>query len=226
MMQNKTFAIIGLGSFGLIVAKELIKLNQDIICIDKDEDAVARAGQFCQHAVVCDASDEQALRDAGLDTVDHAVVCVGEFDQTMILATLILKDIGVKTVTVKVKDEIQKRILEKIGADEVIVPESIIAKKIAKRIAARNIVDIIELDEDLSYVEFIVPKAFIGKSLNGLDFRRKFRLTVVAIRRNDILKLPKVDEGFQENDILLMIGKNSEIENFDKKISVNLDENK
>jgi len=213
----KSFAVIGLGSFGRSVAEELINLEADLLCLDTNPDAIAKISKIAPHAAILDSTDEQALRDVGITSIDHVVVCIGVDVQASILTTLILKDIGVKRVTVKVKNEYHAKVVEKVGADEIIFPEKSAGRRFARRIISDSILDIMDLTEDYSYVEIAIPKTFVGKSLNELDFRRKFGLNVISIKRDGIILTPNVDEGFKEDDVLMIVGSNKEITKFETR---------
>ncbi|XMB66400.1 TrkA family potassium uptake protein [Mycoplasmatota bacterium zrk1] len=213
----KSFAVIGLGSFGRSVAQELIKLEANLLIIDNDADSIARISKFAPNAVILDSTDEESLKDVGISSIDHVIVCIGVDVQASILTTLILKDLGVKKVTVKVKNDYHAKVVEKLGADEIIFPEKQMGRRFARRVISDNILDIMELTDDFSYVEIAAPKSFKGKSLNELDFRKKFGLNVVSIKRDGKIITPKVNEGFLEKDILMIVGSNKEISKFDNR---------
>lgn len=213
----KSFAVIGLGSFGRSVAQELINLDADLLCIDRDSDAIAKISKIASHAVILDSTDEESLKDVGISSIDHVIVCIGIDVQASILTTLILKDMGVKFVTVKVKNDYHAKVVEKLGADEIIFPEKQMGRRFSRRIITDNILDIMELTEDFSYVEIASPKSFIGKSLDELDFRKKFGLNVVSVKRDGKIITPKANAPFFEKDILLIVGSNKEIAKFETR---------
>ncbi|XMB87356.1 TrkA family potassium uptake protein [Mycoplasmatota bacterium WC44] len=216
--MSKSFAVIGLGSFGRSVADELIRLEADLLCIDTDGDAITKISKKASHAVICDSTDEESLRDLGVNNIDHVVVCIGDNVQASILTTLILKDIGVKWVTVKVKNEYHATVVEKIGADEIIYPEKQMGRRFARRIISDKILDIMELSDDFSYVEIAAPKSFFDKTIIDIDIRKKFGLNVVMIRRKEDIITAHSHITILEGDVLLIVGSNKEISRFESRL--------
>ncbi|HHY48099.1 MAG TPA: TrkA family potassium uptake protein [Firmicutes bacterium] len=211
----KQFAVIGLGRFGLSVAKTLSRLGHQVLAVDNDQDKVQHVANLVTHAVQADATDEEALRALGIRNVDVAVVSIGEKMESSILATLILKDLGVKHVVAKAHDELHGKVLERVGADRVIYPERDMAVRVATSLVSGNILDFIELSPEYSIVEAACPPEFAGKTLRELNIRARFGLNVVAIRspQGRIRVSPGADDKVGEGDILVLIGRT---ENFDK----------
>ncbi len=212
--MKKSFAVIGLGSFGRSVAQELIALEAEILCIDNKEDRINKISKVAQNAVICDSTDEEALRDLGIGNIDHVIVCIGNDVQASILTTLIVKDLGVKRVTVKVLNEYHAKVVERIGADEIIYPERQMGKRFARRIISDSILEVLELTKDFSYVEVTTPKKFVGKSIIELDVRRNFGLNVVSIKRDNKIITPTAAGSIESDDILMIVGSNKEISKF------------
>ena len=163
--MKKSFAVIGLGSFGRSVALELVALEADVLCIDQNEDRINKIAKVAQNAVICDSTDEEALSDLGVGNIDHVIICIGNDVQASIMTTLIVKDLGVKKVTVKVLNEYHATVVERIGADEIIYPERQMGRRFARRIISDSILEVLELTKDFSYVEVSTPKKFIGKGM-------------------------------------------------------------
>lgn len=212
--MKKSFAVIGLGSFGRSVAAELISLEADILCIDNKEDRINKISKIAQNAVICDSTDEEALKDLGIGNIDHVVVCIGNDVQASILTTLIVKDLGVKKVTVKVLNEYHAKVVERIGADETIYPERQMGKRFARRILSDSILEVLELTEDFSYVEIITPAKFVGKTIIELDVRKNYGLNVVSVKRANEIITPTAAGAIIEDDILMIVGSNKGIAKF------------
>ena len=228
--KHKQIGIIGLGIFGQNVVKSLADENCEVVAIDIDESKINEVSDYIDKVVQADASDEKILRQLGFHEFDVAIVTIGENLEASILITMILKNIGVKKVIAKAKSALHADVLMKVGADKIVFPERDEAEKLAKALVATSIIDMINFSEDYKLAEIGVPKTFMGKSLMDADIRRKFGLSVVAIRR----KLPSInDDGeadfeeelninlmaediIEEGDSLLIIGENGKIEKFEK----------
>lgn len=212
--MKKSFAVIGLGSFGRSVAEELIALEADVLLIDNREDRINKISKIAQNAVICDSTDEEALKDLGIGNIDHVVVCIGNDVQASILTTLIVKDLGVKQVTVKVLNDYHAKVVERIGAEEIIYPEKQMGKRFARRIISDSILEVLELTNDFSYVEVNTPEKFVGKTIIELDVRRNFGVNVVSVKRADTIITPTAAGEIEEGDVLMIVGSNKEIAKF------------
>ena len=206
-MSNKQFVIIGLGRFGSSIAKTLYSLGNDVLVIDKDEDVVQEIADSVTHAVQLDATDENALRSLGIRNFDVAVVTIGDNIQSSIMATLLVKELGVKYIIAKGHSDLHAKVLYKIGADRVILPEKDMGIRVAHNLVSANILDYIELSEDYSVMEIQVLKEWAGKTLKELKLRSKYGINVMAIKRGDEVNLsPAADDIIEENDIIVAIG--------------------
>ncbi len=213
-MPRKSFAVIGMGRFGQSVVEELIKQEVDVLVIDKDPERIAKMSKIATHAVTLDTTDVQALKEVGISSIDHVVVAIGKDLQSSILTTLILKDLGVGRVTVKVQDTNHMKIVEKLGADEIIQPEQQSGKRLAKKIVSNNVLDYIDLNESHSFIVVNATKKIIDSTIINLDVRNKFKINVVAVRRNGDIIIPNADTVIEDNDQLLLIGSNVDLEKF------------
>ena len=188
-MANKQFVIIGLGRFGSSIAKTLYSLGNDVLAIDKDEDIVQEIADSVTHAVQLDATDENALRALGIRNFDVAVVTIGDNIQSSIMATLLVKELGVKYIIAKGHSDLHAKVLYKIGADRVVLPEKDMGVRVAHNLVSANILDYIELSEDYSVMEIQVLDEWSGKTLNELRLRSKYGINVMAIKRGDEVNL-------------------------------------
>lgn len=220
MKQN--FAIVGLGRFGGSICRTLIEAGQEVLAIDSNEDQVNEYMNIATHAVVANAQDEMTLRSLGIRNFDHVIVAIGEDIQASILVTLMVKEMGVPNILAKAQNEYHARVLEKIGADRVVHPERDMGIRIAHNLVSKNILDYLELSDKYSLAEIRVsnPK-FFNKTLSELNFRQRFDLTVVAIRRVDqtVIASPAADEYVRENDNLLVIGETGDVDILDDKMN-------
>lgn len=206
-MSNKQFVIIGLGRFGSSIAKTLYSLGNDVLAIDKDEDIVQEIADSVTHAVQLDATDENALRSLGIRNFDVAVVTIGDNIQSSIMATLLVKELGVKYIIAKGHSDLHAKVLYKIGADRVVLPEKDMGIRVAHNLVSANILDYIELSDDYSVMEIQVLHEWAGKTLNELKLRSKYGINVMAIKRGDEVNLsPAADDIIEENDIIVAIG--------------------
>lgn len=220
MKQN--YAIIGLGRFGGSICRTLVESGQEVLAIDSNEERVNKYMNIATHAVVGNAQDESTLRSLGIRNFDHVIVAIGEDIQASILVTLMVKEMGVPNVLAKAQNEYHAKVLERVGADRVVHPERDMGVRIAHNLVSRNILDFIELSDEFSLAEIKVsnPK-FFNKSLIEVNFRQRFGLTVVAIRRADgqVVVSPPANEIVCENDNLLVIGSTVNVDNLDEKLN-------
>lgn len=218
-MRRGQYAVIGLGRFGSSLAKELVKLGYEVLGIDKDEESVDEMSEVLTHAVVADATDEEVLRSLGIRNFDCAIVAIGDDIQSSIMTAILLKDMGVKTVVTKALSELHGKVLQKIGVDRVIFPERDMGIRVAHQLVSPNLLDYIELSKDYTIVELAVPKRLSGRSLKDLDPRAKYGCSVVAInKKKGVIIAPSATDTLDEQDVMVIIGTNSQIESFESEV--------
>ncbi len=213
-MAKKTFAVIGLGRFGTAVVDELIKSGYDVLVIDRDEQRIAKASKTATHAVVLDTSDESALKEIGIQSIDHVVVAIGKDIEDSILTTLMLKELGVKKITVKVQNDYHEKVVKRIGADEIIQPERLAGRRLAHRITSDTILEYYDLSEQHSFIVIAAPDKIIGTTVINLDLRSKHKINIVAIKRDEDVIIPAPEDSFAQGDRLLLVGKNNDLQKF------------
>ncbi|GAB4276419.1 MAG: TrkA family potassium uptake protein [Deferrisomatales bacterium] len=217
-MERRRFAVIGLGKFGHHLARYLYDLGQDVLAIDRDPEAVEAIRPYCSRAQVADAADKEELAAAGLDTAEVGVVGLGTQMDVSILATLFLKEMGVKEITAKAVSLDHARILERIGATEVIHPERDVAIQLARHLAEPDILEHLPFLEGYALVELRVPRALWGKTLAQTRLRQQHRLSAVLIRRTEgdtELSIPAgPDEPLRAGDTLLVLAKKEDVDRF------------
>lgn len=208
----KQYIVIGCGRFGSSVATTMHLLGHQVMAIDKSDDAVQAISEKVTHAAIVDVTDEQALRALGMGNFDVAIIAIGSDIRASIMATLIAKEMGVEQIVCKAKDELQAKVLYKIGADRVVFPERDMGIRVAHNLVSDNILDHIELDPEYSIMEIVTPNKWVGKTLIELDLRAKYEITILAVKSGDKINvIPSPQEQLQEKSILVVIGKNSNI---------------
>ncbi|GAB6170395.1 TrkA family potassium uptake protein [Clostridium carnis] len=206
-MANKQFVVIGLGRFGYSVAKTLYELGNDVLAIDMNEDIVQEISDSVTHAVQLDATDENALRSLGIRNFDVAVVTIGDNIQSSVMATLLVKELGVKFIIAKGQSDLHAKVLYKIGADRVVLPEKDMGVRVAHNLVSANILDYIELSSDYSIMEIQALDEWAGKSLSELRLRSKYGINVMAIKNGEDVNLsPLAEDKIALNDIIVAIG--------------------
>jgi len=200
----------------------LVESGQEVLAIDKNEERANAYMDIATHVVVGNAQDEMTLRSLGIRNFDQVIIAIGEDIQASILVTLMVKEMGVPSILAKANNGYHARVLDKIGADRVVHPERDMGIRIAHKMVSSNILDSIELSDEYSLAEIRVKnKKFFNKSLLEMDFRRRFGLTVVALRRRsgDVIASPAAEEVVRENDHLLVIGNVEEVDQLDAKLN-------
>jgi len=218
--MKKQFAVIGMGRFGSSVAKTLYNLGFEVLAIDSDEHRIQEVSNMVTHVVQADSTDEEALRTLGLRNFDVVIVAIGQDIQSSILTTIIVKEIGVPKVVVKAQNELHGKVLKKVGADKVIYPERDMGQRVAHHLISSNIIDYIELSEDYSIAEIEAARQMVGLNLRQLDIRAKYGCNVMAIKTGDKMNIsPYADDVIQEHDVLVVVGRNKDLQNFEMTFS-------
>lgn len=225
-MKRKQFGVIGLGRFGSAMALTLTELGHDVIGVDGDESRVQQLADVITHALQIDATDEKALRAAGIQDVDVAVVSIGENIESSLLVVMQLRELGIGTIVAKAVTPLHGRILEKLGVSRVIFPEREMAIRIAHSLVMPNVIDYIELSRDFSIVEVPAPDAFVGRTLKQLELRPRLGLTLIAIKRRSgdsgavVTNIaPAADETIRPGDILALLGSNERLTQLDQLLA-------
>jgi trk system potassium uptake protein TrkA len=225
-VKRKQFGVIGLGRFGSAMATTLAELGHDVIGVDGDETRVQRLADTITHALQIDATDEKALRAAGIQDVDVAVVSIGENIESSLLVVMQLRELGIKTIVAKAVTPLHGRILEMLGVSRVVFPEREMAIRVAHGLVLPNVLEYIELSRDFSIVELPAPEPFIGKSLKQLELRPRYGLTLIAIKRTPegggpltTNIAPSADETIRRDDILALLGSTERLGQLDQVLA-------
>ena len=207
------------------MATTLADLGHDVVGVDGSEERVRQLADTITQAIQLDATDERALRAAGINDVDVAVVSIGENIESSLLVVMQLKELGIKTIVAKAVTPLHGRILEKLGVSRVIFPEREMAIRVAHGLVMPNVIDYIELSKDFSIVELPAPKAFVGQTLKQLELRPRYGLTLIAIKRRPHAGAPEItnvaptaDERIAEGDTLSLLGSNERIAQLDRAL--------
>ncbi|MDM5297755.1 TrkA family potassium uptake protein [Bacillus pumilus] len=216
--MKKEYAVIGLGRFGGSICRALSEEGLEVMAMDMNEDRVNEYAKIASHAVIGDSTDESVLKNIGIRNFDHVIVAIGENIQASILTTIMLKELGVKMVTVKAHNDYHEKVLNKIGADRIVHPERDMGRRIAHKIISNNVLDYLELSDEYSLIEIVANGRLAGHSLLDLDIRAKYGINIVAIKRGkEVIVSPLADEMIQKEDILIVIGAVADIGRFEKR---------
>ena len=219
-MEKRQYAVIGMGRCGTSVAMTLVKAGQEVLVVDSDEERIQKVAEFFTHAVVLDTTEEASLAAVGIRNFDMVVVAIGHDVQASVLTTLLLKEMGVKHIVAKAANVLHGKMLDKVGADQVVFPERDMGQRIAHNLMSTNIIDYFEVAPDLGIIEVDVRGDLVGKSLFESNLREKYSITVIAIRRNGKISLsPSPGEKLMESDRLILVGDNIGIQRFEAEVS-------
>ncbi|MBU3914650.1 TrkA family potassium uptake protein [bacterium] len=221
-MGNR-IVVIGLGSFGIHVTKELAKHDFTVIAIDKVRESVEQIKNVVSQALIIDSTNEEALSEINWSEIDIAIVAIGDPNlEASIITVTLLKQFGVRRIISRVSSQLHGRILTQVGSNEIVNPEKDMAGMLVNRLAMKNVIDMRFFDEENVISEFIPPASFMGNSLLKLDLRKKLNISIVAIRRypedkkdNSRPKLvvnPSATEIVTNRDVLIGIGKKDDFE--------------
>lgn len=213
--MKKQCIVIGLGRFGSSVAEHLYTLENDVLAIDIKEENVRYVSSGVTHAIQADIKDDSVLDTLGLDYFDVAVVAIGGDVESSCMAIIALKKHGVKHIIAKAKSTTSGTILKAVGADKVIYPERDMGARVARNIYSPNIIDFLEFSNEYSLAEVVPPSWAIGKSVIELNIRDKYKINIVAIKNGDKINADVTAYTIiNENDVLIVIGKDKNIHNF------------
>lgn len=225
MAEREGFAVVGLGLFGSAIARTFADQGHHVLVIDRSLDAVEAMGPAIAEAVQADATDQQTLEELGI--ADYPVVfnTIGDLTAS-ILCTLALREAGVDRILAKINSPQQGRILERLGAEEVLFPERDMGERVARQVAAAStaVTTRIDLARDASMLEITAPAALAGRSLADAEVRRRFGVTVVAVKHReaprgmprDVIVSPPPDTVVGPHDLVLMAGENDDLLRFQR----------
>jgi len=209
----KSYIVIGLGLFGQAVARQLCMLGAEVLAMDVRAELVQQVSADVTHAVVADAQDKEVLRALGTREFDCAILAIGDDLAASVLITMNLKELGVPYIVCKAHDETHRKVLEKLGADRVVIPEQENAQRLGRSLFSHNVLEYIELSEEYGILEVPAPKSWIGKSLKELNVRAKLGVNVIAVESGKTTNIsPSADYRIQAGDIMAVLGDNYALE--------------
>lgn len=185
-MKNKTsYAVLGLGRYGMAVAEELANSGVEVLAVDIDEERVNEASDKIPVCKCADATDAVVLEKLDISDFDVVVVAMADSLEASVMAITLCKEAGVKKIVAKCADEMHERIFSRVGADKVVLPEKESGVRLAKNLLSAGFIDIIDISDDISVVETDVKNEWVGKSLSEINIRKKYGLNVIAVKNND-----------------------------------------
>ncbi len=226
-MNYSKFAVIGVGRYGSTIARRLAEKGAQVFAFDPDEEKIESIKDDVAFAVTLDATDMRALRSQNVEEMDAAVVAIGENFEATILTCVHLLDIGVKRVIARASGEHQRLILQKVGVTEILTPEDEVAFVVREKLINPSIVSFLQLPDDYEIAELIAPKGTVGRTIDGIQFRNKYELTLITIKREytvqrgggesteqHVVGVPKSDTVIMERDTLVVFGTSKSVQRF------------
>ncbi len=206
--MKKDVCVIGLGTFGYELAVQLTRMGHHVLAIDLDEKIVNSIKDDVTVAVQADVTDPDVIRKLEIHRFDRIIFGMSSALEAIVLGITHLKNMGAKNIIGKANTQIQKEVLLKIGADEVILPEIASAQRLAERITYPNVLDKFSIGDDLVVMEMKVPGSFIGKSPVEMDLRKKYGINIIMLKRSDQARfLTDPHTRFAEGDVVVVAGK-------------------
>ena len=182
-MKKKTYAVFGLGRYGIAVARELVENGMEVIAIDANQKIVNDAAAYLPVCKCADVTDSEVIERLGIGNIDTVIVCMASSLESSVMAVTLCKEAGVKTVIAKCGNEMHQKILLRVGADQVVFPENESGIRFAKNLLSSGFIDMISLSKDVSMVEIDVKDEWVGKNLIELNLRKKYGFNIVATKK-------------------------------------------
>lgn len=211
-MTKKEFVVFGLGRFGKSVATTLADSGCEVLVVDDNEDKIQEMADIVTYAVKANVTDVDTMETLGISNFDGAVVAIGEDLEASVMVTILAKELGIPYVLAKAQNDLHAKILKKVGADMVVFPEKETGIRIANKLLLGNFFDAVELSSTFSMMEVGALAEWDGHTLRELNLRAKYNVNVIGIKKNGVLDInPDADVAVSKNDVLVMIGKNEEL---------------
>jgi len=216
MKRIKQFLVLGLGSFGTSITKTIFDLGHEVMAVDGDAEKVERATDFSTQAVQANIQDESTLRSLGVRNFDTIIVAIGEDLKASILVCMMLRELDCKYIIAKANDDIHAKVLRQLGVDKVVFPERDTGIRVARSLITNSVMDLMDLSGDYRIAEVKPPKTWSGKTIVGIDVRKKYGINVLAIVRDgNYIVSPPPTTTFLDGDIMLILGKSEDIDEMD-----------
>ena len=212
MKTKKTYAVFGLGRYGEAVAKELVENGMEVIAVDVEEKIVNDAAAYLPVCKCADVTDAEVISRLGIGNIDTVIVCMASNLEASVMAITLCKEAGVKNVIAKCANEMQRRILLRVGADQVVFPENESGIRLAKNLLSSGFIDMISLSKDVSMVEIDVKDEWCGKNLIELNLRKKYGLNIVAIKKGESVNINiNPEQALEARDTLIVIANTAKL---------------
>ncbi|MCH4057025.1 potassium channel family protein [Lapidilactobacillus gannanensis] len=200
------YAVLGLGRFGMSIVRTLAEYDVTVLACDTNEERLNEAAEYTSHVVQADVADEDTLKDLGIGDFDVVVLAMGENFEASIMATMAAKELGVPKIVVKALGQRQKKILQRIGADQVILPEIEMGEKVAHSLIDPDMIDILEKAGRQAITEIHPHRDWIGHTVAALDIRKNYDYTIMAVIRDQKIIIPvPADLTMEQDDVLIML---------------------
>ena len=204
-MEKNTYAVFGLGRYGVAVAKELVENGKEVIAVDADQKIVNDASAYLPVCKCADVTDAEVISRLGIGSIDTVIVCMASNLEASVMAITLCKEAGVKTVIAKCANEMHQKILRRVGADKVVFPENESGIRLAKNLLSSGFIDMISLSKDVSMLEIDMKKEWLGKNLIDLNLRKKYGINVVAVKKGDKVNIDINPEQILDNETTLIV---------------------
>lgn len=205
MKNKKTYAVLGLGRYGIAVAKELIENGKEVIAVDSNQKIVNDASAYLPVCKCADVADAEVVSKLGIGSVDTVIICMASNLEASVMAVTLCKEAGAKNVIAKCANEMQQKILLRVGADQVVFPENESGVRLAKNLLSSGFIDMISLSKEVSMVEIDVKEEWIGKNLIELNLRKKYGFNIVAIKKGEKVSVIVNPEQVLDGDTTLIV---------------------
>ena len=187
MHKKRTYAVFGLGRYGIAVARELVDNGKEVIAVDCDQRLVNNAAAYLPVCKCGDITDAEVISRLDIGSIDTVIVCMASNLEASVMAVTLCKEAGVPMVIAKCANEMHQKILTRVGADQVVFPENESGIRLAKNLLSSGFVDIVTLAKNVSMIELDMKPEWVGKNLIDLNLRKKYSINVVALRRGDMV---------------------------------------
>ncbi|MBG9981090.1 potassium channel family protein [Facklamia lactis] len=217
----KDYLVIGAGRFGQSLSLSLMDLGNEVVVIDQDEQTINKISPYVTHAICADIQQIEIFEELGLGNIDTAIVAMGSNLEASVLATITLKELGVSQIICKAKTKTHSKVLKKVGADQVVIPEFDMGKKLAYNLSTQNVVEYFNIVEDYSIFEILAPQKWWNKALVDLDIRNKYGINIIGIiRENDqFIGNPGPETMIEETDKLVIMGSSEDFRKIEKLLN-------
>lgn len=215
--EKRSFAIIGCGRFGMNLALSLSEMGYEVLVVDNSQDKINEIAEYVTYAVRADVSQEDALKELGIGNIDCVIVSLSSNFEASVMATSICKELGVDKIVAKAKNDHHGKILKQVGATKIVIPEKDMGIRLAHFLGKPSMYEYIELSGDYSIAEMEVPESWIGKTVEKLNIRAVYNVSVVGILNDDYHNInPAAKDSFRAGDKLLILGTTENLDNIEK----------